>query len=52
MAVFCFQAGFEALYFGRIDFQDAEKRIAARDMEMIWRASRSLEEKAQIFTGV
>lgn len=45
------QAGFEALYFGRIDYQDREKRIAESDMEMLWRPSRSLEDKAQIFTG-
>lgn len=45
------QAGFEALYFGRIDYQDRAKRIAQSDMEMVWRASRSLEERAQIFTG-
>lgn len=45
------QAGFDALYFGRIDYQDRDKRIAERDMEMLWRASRSLEEEAQIFTG-
>lgn len=29
------QAGFEALYFGRIDYQDREKRIAESDMEML-----------------
>lgn len=45
------QAGFEALYFGRIDYQDRAKRTAESDMEMVWRASRSLEERAQIFTG-
>lgn len=45
------KAGFEALYFGRIDYQDSEKRIAESDMEMVWRASRSFEEGAQIFTG-
>ncbi|CAN0078829.1 unnamed protein product, partial [Ectocarpus sp. 4 AP-2014] len=46
------QAGFDALYFGRIDYQDREKRIAEKDMEMMWRASRSFEQDAQIFTGV
>lgn len=45
------QAGFDALYFGRIDYQDAEKRIGESDMEMLWRSSRSLEEEAQIFAG-
>lgn len=45
------QAGFDALYFGRIDYQDRAKRIADADMEMVWRASRSLEDRAQIFTG-
>lgn len=45
------QAGFEALYFGRIDYQDREKRIAESDMEMIWRPSHSLGNSAQIFTG-
>eukprot|EP00903_Cladosiphon_okamuranus_P006567 g6415.t1 len=46
------QAGFDALYFGRIDYQDAEKRIDESEMEMLWRSSRSFEEEAQIFTGV
>lgn len=46
-----FQAGFDALYFGRIDYQDAEKRIGESNMEMLWRSSRSSEEEAQIFTG-
>lgn len=45
------QAGFDALYFGRIDYQDAEKRIGESNMEMLWRSSRSSEEEAQIFTG-
>lgn len=48
---FFLQAGFDALYFGRIDYQDAEKRIGEKDMEMLWRSSRSSEEEAQIFTG-
>ncbi len=47
----CVQAGFDALYFGRIDYQDREKRIGESDMEMLWRPSRSSEEEAQIFTG-
>lgn len=51
VSVCLLQAGFDALYFGRIDYQDREKRIAEKDMEMLWRGSRSLEEEAQIFTG-
>lgn len=49
--LFLSQAGFDALYFGRIDYQDAEKRIGESNMEVLWRSSRSSEEEAQIFTG-
>ncbi|CAN0053626.1 unnamed protein product, partial [Discosporangium mesarthrocarpum] len=45
------QVGFEALYFGRIHFKDRARRIAAKDMEFIWRASPSLGEEGQVFTA-
>ena len=43
--------GFDALYFGRIDYQDHEKRMAEKTMEMIWKGSNS-QQNAEVFTGV
>ncbi|OQR97299.1 lysosomal alpha-mannosidase [Achlya hypogyna] len=42
--------GFDALYFARMDYQDFEKRKAAKDLEFMWEASPSRGEK--IFTGM
>jgi len=44
------EVGFDALYFGRIDYQDHDKRMAEKTMEMVWKGSNSLKE-AQVFTG-
>ena len=44
------EVGFDALYFGRIDYQDKEKRMAEKNMEMVWKGSESMPE-AQVFTG-
>ena len=46
------EVGFDALYFGRIDYQDREVRIAEKRTEMVWRASPSLGLKSGVFTGV
>lgn len=44
-------AGFDALYFARIDYQDRDTRRKAGRMEMVWRGSRSLGRASEIFTG-
>lgn len=44
--------GFKALYFARIDYQDYAKRLQEKNLEYIWRPSKSLGKNAQVFTGV
>ena len=46
------EAGFDALYFGRIDYQDLSKRRDERRTEGIWRASPSLQQSSQLFWGL
>lgn len=46
------EAGMDALFFGRIDYQDLERRVAASEAEFIWRASPSLGSDAQVFAGL
>lgn len=45
------EVGFDALYFARIDWQEAQVRTAQRSMEMIWQGSSSLGPDATVFTG-
>jgi alpha-mannosidase len=45
------EVGFDALYFGRIDYQDHNKRMDEKTMEMVWKGSTS-QPDAQVFTGV
>ena len=42
--------GFDSLFFGRIDYQDHDKRMATREMELVWKGSASQDQSA-IFTG-
>ncbi|KAL4419672.1 hypothetical protein ABPG75_006770 [Micractinium tetrahymenae] len=44
------QVGFDALFFGRADYQDMEHRRDLQAMEMVWRGSGSLLD-ATVFTG-
>ena len=37
--ILTFQFGFDSLFFGRIDFEDKDKRQNDTTMEMIWRGS-------------
>ncbi|KAK7498337.1 hypothetical protein BaRGS_00010597 [Batillaria attramentaria] len=46
------QYGFDALFFGRLDYQDKAKRVKTKTMEFVWRGSpNNLRQKADIFTG-
>ncbi|CAH9082893.1 unnamed protein product [Cuscuta europaea] len=45
------EVGFDSLYFGRIDYQDREKRKGEKSLEVIWRASKSYGSSSQIFAG-
>ena len=42
MIVFVFQFGFDGLFFGRLDYQDKEKRLKDKTMESMWMASQNL----------
>lgn len=44
-------AGFEALYFARMDYQDRQLRYNKSDLEFVWRANPSLGDQSQVFTG-
>ena len=44
-------SGIDAVFFARIDFQDKQRRAAAKELEMVWRSSPTLGEKAQTFAG-
>ncbi|XP_052825399.1 lysosomal alpha-mannosidase [Octopus bimaculoides] len=45
------QFGYDGMMFGRLDFQDKDKRMRDKTMEMLWRASDSLGRKANLFTS-
>lgn len=44
--------GFDAFFFGRIDWQDHQIRNESRELEFIWRGSQSLGKKTEIFSHV
>lgn len=46
------QMGMDGLFLGRIDYQDKQLRERMTALEMLWKASPSLGNKADIFTGV
>ncbi|XP_066147908.1 lysosomal alpha-mannosidase-like [Euwallacea fornicatus] len=46
------QLGFDALLLGRVDYQEKQIRWQTRTPEMVWRASSSLGESSDIFTGI
>ncbi|RZC59988.1 hypothetical protein C5167_021749 [Papaver somniferum] len=45
------QVGFDSFFFGRIDYQDREKRKKEKTLEVVWRGSKSFGSSAQIFAG-
>ncbi|KAJ6403836.1 hypothetical protein OIU84_012101 [Salix udensis] len=40
------------LFFARIDYQDRAKRLKEKNLEVVWRGSKSLGSTSQIFTGI
>jgi len=46
------EAGFDALYFGRIDYQDLQLRRDEQRVEGIWRASAASKDQSQVFWGL
>jgi alpha-mannosidase len=46
-----YEVGFDALYFGRIHYEDHNLRMSERRMEFLWEASPSLGSENRIFTG-
>ena len=46
------QMAFDGLFLGRIDYQDKALREKTQTLEMVWKASPSLGQRADIFTGV
>lgn len=46
------EAGFDSLFFGRIDYQDLKIRKFEKAAEFIWRSSPSLGDDAQVFASL
>lgn len=44
--------GFDAFFFGRVDYDDKSTRLAQKTMEFVWRGSPSLGRSTEIFSGV
>ncbi|MCO5552104.1 hypothetical protein L7F22_005614 [Adiantum nelumboides] len=45
------ELGFNGIFFARIDYQDKLKRLNESTMEMVWRASKTFGDSAQVFAG-
>eukprot|EP00879_Flechtneria_rotunda_P012931 GHRR01013504.1.p1 GENE.GHRR01013504.1~~GHRR01013504.1.p1 ORF type:complete len:746 (+),score=240.71 GHRR01013504.1:364-2601(+) len=43
-------AGYEALFFGRADYQDMRLRLSRKQLELLWRPSLSWGESGQVWT--
>ncbi|BFZ17312.1 hypothetical protein BsWGS_20353 [Bradybaena similaris] len=47
------QFGFDGLFFGRLDYQDKQKRQGDKTMEFVWKGSpNNLRDASNLFTGV
>eukprot|EP01119_Soliformovum_irregulare_P008936 TRINITY_DN2201_c3_g1_i1.p1 TRINITY_DN2201_c3_g1~~TRINITY_DN2201_c3_g1_i1.p1 ORF type:complete len:965 (+),score=294.76 TRINITY_DN2201_c3_g1_i1:158-3052(+) len=44
--------GFDSFFFCRIDYQDYDKRAFERNLEFVWRGSKSLGKSADMFSSV
>ncbi|KAJ8982143.1 hypothetical protein NQ317_011289 [Molorchus minor] len=52
MASIFAQLGFDGVLLGRIDYQEKTFRLNTKSAEMVWRGSKELGSKSDIFTGV
>lgn len=48
MCQYCLQLGFDSLFFARIDYQDRDKRLREKTLEVVWRGSKSLGSSSQV----
>nr|XP_020473504.1 lysosomal alpha-mannosidase [Monopterus albus] len=47
------QMGYDGLFFGRLDYQDRDRRMKDKEQELLWRASDTLTPPmADLFTGI
>ncbi|CAD6253773.1 unnamed protein product [Miscanthus lutarioriparius] len=46
------EVGFDAFYFFRIDYQDRDTRKGTKELEVVWRGSKTLGSSADIFAGI
>lgn len=44
------QMGFDAFFFGRIDYQDHAIRNETKELEFVWRGSTSLGKESEIWS--
>ena len=44
--------GYDGLFFYRFDYDDRNKRLADKTMEIVWRPSKSLGKASELFTGM
>ncbi|PSN38683.1 hypothetical protein C0J52_08901 [Blattella germanica] len=52
MASILARLGFDGLFFARLDYQDKQKRIQDKTLEMVWKGSPNLGAEADLFTSV
>ncbi|CAG2109290.1 unnamed protein product [Medioppia subpectinata] len=46
------QMGFDGMFFSRLDYEDRDKRVRDRTLEMVWRGSDDIPgERSDLFTG-
>lgn len=49
-AVLSYQAGMDALFFGRLDYQDRARRLAGKSLQTYWQPSPSLGPDYKVWT--
>ena len=51
-ALLCAEAGFDALFFGRMDYQEHDLRVRSKDLQFLWQPSPSLGPDVQLYAEV
>ncbi|KQJ88370.1 hypothetical protein BRADI_4g17308v3 [Brachypodium distachyon] len=46
------QVGFDAFYFSRIDYQDRDRQKGTKELEVVWRGSKTFGSSVDIFSGI